>query len=806
MKISLNWLKQYIDITETPDQLAHILTMTGLEVEGYEVLETIKGGLKGLVIGEVVECAKHPNADKLSVTKVDVGIGSPLPIVCGAPNVAAGQKVVVATVGATLYANGSTEGFTIKQAKIRGEVSEGMICAEDEIGIGSSHDGIMVLDTILPNGAPANEYFKIENDVVFEIGLTPNRGDAASHIGVARDIRAVLKRDMRWPEINTFKADNHSSKVEVTVQETTGCPRYSGVSISNVTIAESPDWLKNRLLSIGQTPINNVVDVTNFILHELGQPLHSFDADKIQGHHVIVKTLTKGTSFVTLDGKDRKLESSDLMICDEKGGMCIAGVFGGIDSGISENTKNIFLESAYFAPDYVRKTSQIHALKTDSAFRFERGTDPWQTVYALKRAALLIREIAGGEISSEIIDIYPNEIKPAHIPMKFRDIHRLIGKKLDVLEITNILNRLDIDSLHTDNDGFVAIVPPYRNDVTRPADIVEEILRVYGYENVELKEHIGSEFMADFPEVTMENNQLKASGLLVDNGFFEISTNSLTKAAHTINAGGFDATHNVEILNKLSEDLGVLRQTLVFTGLEVVAHNLNRKQANLRLFEFGKEYKKANGKYIERDVLALWMTGEDHRESWVSKSRPLEFHDLSGMVVKLITKFANGNLKTSAISDAVFTYGLGFAINGDEVAKAGLLHKKLCHNVDIDALVFYAEIDFNRLLLHAKAGFNVEEISRFPEVRRDLSLVLDKKVSFEQVREVAEDGEFSGLLVDINVFDYYVGEKIEKDKKAYALSFILQDKTKTLTDNVIDKIMQRMMTKFETKLGAVIRQ
>ncbi|MDZ7608873.1 MAG: phenylalanine--tRNA ligase subunit beta [Cyclobacteriaceae bacterium] len=806
MKISLNWLKQYIDITETPDQLAHLLTMTGLEVEGFEVLETIKGGLKGLVIGEVLECAKHPNADKLSVTKVDVGAGNVLPIVCGAPNVAVGQKVVVATVGTTLYPSGSNEGFTIKQAKIRGEVSEGMICAEDEIGIGTSHDGIMILDTNLPNGTPANEHFHIENDVVFEIGLTPNRGDAASHIGIARDLRAVLNRDISWPDISGFKADNQSSKTMVTVEEAAGCPRYSGLSISNVTISESPEWLKNRLLSIGQTPINNVVDVTNFILHELGQPLHSFDADKIHGDHVIVKTLSQGTPFVTLDGKERKLNSSDLMICDVSGGMCIAGVFGGIDSGISDKTKNIFLESAYFSPDYVRKTSQTHALKTDSAFRFERGTDPWKTVYALKRAALLIREVAGGEISSDIIDIYPHEIMPVRIPMKFQNIHRLIGKKLSDTEIYDILGRLDIECVDRDDSGFLAVVPPYRYDVTRPADVVEEILRIYGYENVELKNHIGSDFMADFPEVTIENNQLKASGLLVDNGFFEISTNSLSQAAYTLNTTGFNAAENVEILNKLSEDLGVLRQTLLFTGLEVVAHNLNRKQLNLRLFEFGKEYKKSSGKYTEKDVLALWMAGEDHRESWMAKSRPLEFHDLSTIVLKLISKFTRGKIKTSAISDPAFTYGLGFSIEGHEVAKAGLLQKKICSAVDIDAFVFYAEIDFNGLLLHTKDRLNVEEISKFPEVRRDLSLVLDKKVSFEQVREVAEDGEFSSLLVDINVFDYYVGEKIEKDKKAYALSFILQDKTKTLTDNIIDKIMQRMMEKFESKLGAVIRQ
>ena len=806
MKISLNWLKQYINIKETPDQLAHMLTMTGLEVEGYEVLETIKGGLKGLVIGEVLECSKHPNADKLNITKVDIGSGGIVPIVCGAPNVATGQKVVVATVGTTLFPMGSSEGFMIKQAKIRGEASEGMICAEDEIGIGTSHDGIIVLETNLTNGTPANDYFKVENDVVFEIGLTPNRGDAASHIGVARDIRAVLNREVNWPDINRFKVDNHSSKIKVSVEDVKGCPRYSGVSISNVTIGESPEWLKNRLTSIGQTPINNVVDVTNFILHEMGQPLHSFDADKIHGGRVIVKTLPQDSSFVTLDEKERKLNITDLMICDEKGGMCIAGVFGGIDSGISENTKNIFLESAYFSPDYVRKTSLSHGLKTDSAFRFERGTDPGRTVYALKRAALLIKEVAGGEISSDVIDIYASEIQPIQIPMKFEYIDRLIGKKLGKEEIYSILGRLDIKVELKEDAGFVAIAPPYRYDVTRPADVIEEILRIYGYENVDLRDYIGSDYMADFPEVTIESNQLKASELLADNGFFEISTNSLIKPGYSHMPGIFDEVNNVEILNKLSEDLGVLRQSLLFTGLEVIAHNRNRKQLNLRLFEFGKEYRKIAGKYSEKDVLSLWMTGEDHRESWISRSRPLEFHDLSDIVLKLIKKFTDGNLKSNVISNPIFNYGVSLNLDGQEVAKAGLLNKKTCSMVDIDELIFYAEIDFNGLLKHAKAGFTVEEISKFPEVRRDLSLVLDKKVSFEQVREVAEDGEFSELLIDINVFDYYVGEKIEKDKKAYALSFILQDKTKTLTDSVIDKIMQRMMAKFESKLGAVIRQ
>jgi phenylalanyl-tRNA synthetase beta chain len=779
--------------------------MTGLEVESLERVETVKGGLKDVVIGEVLECSKHPDADKLSVTKVDVGEGTPLPIVCGAPNVAVGQKVVVAKVGATLYPAGS-EGFKIKKAKIRGEVSEGMICAEDELGLGTNHDGIMVLDTTLPTGTPASQYFNIEDDVVLEIGLTPNRSDATSHIGVARDLRAVLKRGIKWPDVSEFKVDNHTSGITVTVEDRAGCPRYSGVSISNITIKESPDWLKNKLLSIGQSPINNVVDVTNFILHELGQPLHAFDADKIQGGKVIVRTLPQGSKFVTLDEKERKLFDSDLMICDENGGMCIAGVFGGIESGVTDHTKNIFLESAYFSPDYIRKTSLVHGLKTDSAFRFERGTDPLNTVFALKRAAILITKLAGGQISSDVIDIYPGEIKPLPVKMKYRNIERLIGKKLSSDTIFEILQNLDIEVVEKSDIGFTALVPPYRADVTREADVVEEILRIYGYENIELNDFISSDFLAEFPERTTEATQLKASNMLVDNGFFEISTNSLTRPLYSEKTPSIQADENVVILNKLSEDLGVLRQTLLFSGLEVVAHNINRKQFNLKLFEFGTVYKKRDAGYQEKNILSLWLTGQKHKESWLSKNNPVEFHDLSAVVIKLIQKFTDAEYQSDFLKEEIFRYGLTIRINGKHVAKLGLLNKSITNVLDILQEVFYAEVDFEGLLSIAKTGLNVEEISKFPEVRRDLSLVLDKSVTFEQVREVANDREFSGVLTDINVFDYYVGEKIEKEKKAYALSFILQDKNKTLNDKVIDGIMNRLMRKFETKLGAVIRQ
>ncbi len=807
MKISFNWLKDYIEINESPDHIADILTKTGLEVEGMERVEAVKGGLEGVVVGEVLECERHPNADKLSITKVDVGEGGLLSIVCGAPNVAAGQKVLVAKVGTTLYPPGAEEGFKLKRVKIRGEVSEGMICAEDELGLGTSHDGIMVLDTDKPNGTPAHELFDLEDDYVFEIGLTPNRADGTSHIGVARDLKAVFKREVKWPDVSAFKPDNNNSRITVTVENHEACPRYSGVTISNINIRESPDWLKKRLEAIGQAPINNVVDITNFILHEMGQPLHSFDADKIRGGKVIVKTLPEGTKFVTLDEEERKLSARDLMICDEEGGMCIAGVFGGIESGISESTKNVFLESAYFSPDYVRRTSLKHGLKTDSAFRFERGTDPWRTVYALKRAALMIKELAGGEISSDIIDVYPEEIKPYEILMKFKNIDRLIGKRIERERIFEILEYLDIKVEQVTEEGFEAVVPPYRVDVTREADVVEEILRIYGYDNIELKNVISSDYLAEFPPDSPEANLLKAADLLVSNGFYEINTNSLTKPSYAEDTPSLDPGKNVVILNKLSEDLGVLRQTLLFSGLEVLAHNINRKQVDLKLFEFGTVYRKSGSRvYDERSLLALWMTGHDHKESWLEENRPVIFHDLSAIIIKLIQKFSDKDYKSEYLDDGMFQYGLSISLDGVHVAKLGLLHKNILKQVSVEQDVFYAELDFQGLQSIGMEAFNVEEISKFPEVRRDLSLVLDKSVTFEQIREIIQNREFSGILRDINVFDYYVGEKIEKDKKAYALSFILQDKTRTLTDKVIDMIMTRLMKKFETELGAVIRK
>ncbi|HEY5823200.1 MAG TPA: phenylalanine--tRNA ligase subunit beta, partial [Cyclobacteriaceae bacterium] len=569
MKISYNWLKQYIDIPESAEEIGKVLTSTGLEVESVEAHETVKGGLKGLVIGEVLTCIKHPGADKLSITTVDVGGEKPSQIVCGASNVAAGQKVVVATPGTTIYPT-KGEPFTIKLAKIRGEQSEGMICAEDEIGLGESHAGIIVLNTTVANGTSAAEFFKIESDYVLEIGLTPNRADAASHMGTARDIKAATKRELKWPSVDSFKVDNQKLSIPVTVDNTEACPRYSAVTISGITVKESPAWLKNRLHSIGLTPINNIVDITNFICHELGQPLHAFDADEIDGKKVIVKTLPAGTKFKTLDGKERTLSGSDLMICNGNSeGMCIAGVFGGIKSGISDKTKNIFLESAYFSPQYIRKTGMHHQLKTDASFRYERGTDPNITPYALKRAALLIKELAGGEISSEIIDAYPTKIEDRVFEVKDKNVNRLIGKVLSREVIFGILERLDIRISDKKEDSFTVSVPPYRVDVTHQADIVEEILRVYGLNNIELSSVAGTDYISGFPVKDVTKYKRTIGELLVSNGYYEILTNSLTNIAYQQKQNLKFEGEPVEILNKLSEEQGILRQTMLFTGLEV---------------------------------------------------------------------------------------------------------------------------------------------------------------------------------------------------------------------------------------------
>lgn len=816
MKISYNWLKQYIDIPESAEEIGKTLTSTGLEVESVEPFETVRGGLKGLVIGEVLTCAKHPNADKLSVTTVDVGGEQPLRIVCGAPNVAAGQRVVVATPGTTVHPF-KGEPFAIKTAKIRGEQSEGMICAEDEIGIGESHAGIIVLSTTVPNGTLAAEFFNIQSDYVIEIGLTPNRADAASHIGVARDIKAAKKRALKLPSVESFKTDNISLSIPVTVENSEACPRYSALTISGVTIGESPDWLKNKLKSIGLSTINNIVDITNFVLHETGQPLHAFDAEQITGKKVLVRTLPSGTKFKTLDDKERTLTANDLMICNaEEGlpagqaGMCIAGVFGGVKSGISEKTSAIFLESACFSPQYIRKTGMHHGLKTDASFRFERGTDPNMTVYALKRAALLIKEIAGGQISSEIVDVYPTKVENRIIEIKDKNVTRLIGKAIQREEIFLILESLDIKVSDKKEDRFNVSVPPYRVDVLQEADIVEEILRIYGFNNIELSEIAGTDYLASFPEKDIDKYKKSVSEMLVANGFYEILTNSLTNAAYQqkykLSFGG----EPVEILNKLSEEQGILRQTMLFTGLEVCSYNINRKQKDLKLYEFGKIYWKNTAsespqKYFEEERLALYITGNFETENWQNKTRAITYYDLAQQVAHVLQKSSVENIKQEQLIDPLFDYGMKILKGTKEIGKVGKVKTALVKDFGIKQEIFYADLNTALLFKGANPKFVIQEVTKFPEVRRDLSLVLDKQVTFSEIKEMVLATE-KRLIKDIIAFDVYEGDKIPEGKKAYALGFTLLDENKTLTDEDIDKTMARLMEAFEGKMGAIIRK
>jgi phenylalanyl-tRNA synthetase beta chain len=804
MKISYNWLKEYMHLEENAQEIANLLTRSGLEVESVERIESIKGGLEGVVIGEVLTCRKHPEADKLSLTTVNIGNDTVVPIVCGAANVASGQKVVVATVGATLYP-GEGEPFKIKKAKIRGEVSEGMICAEDEIGVGTSHAGIMVLDTDLPNGTPAVRYFNLEPDYVLEIGLTPNRADAASHIGVLRDLKAILHREYHLPAVDAFAANPTGNPVEIIVENTQAAPRYSGLTLTGLTVQDSPDWLKKRLEAIGLHPINNVVDITNYVLHETGQPLHAFDLAQVTGNKVVVKTLPQGTPFVTLDGQERKLYDTDLMICNAEEPMCIAGVFGGIKSGVTAETKAIFLESACFSPAYIRKTSQRHALKTDASFRFERGTDPNITVYSLKRAALLIQQLAGGVVSSDVIDIYPQPVNDFEVTLTYKNTNRLIGKVLDKQTIKTILTNLDINITEETGEALQLRIPPYRVDVQREADVIEEILRIYGYDNIEIPDRLHTSYLAEFPATDKNKLQSKITALLADNGFYEIITNSLTKPLYTEKFTSVAKGQNVEILNKLSEDLGVLRQTLLFSGMEVLAYNINRRQKELKLFEFGTTYHKAEGKYVENARLALFVTGDKQAENWQQKARGVDFHDLASAVHKLLLRMNVKHTESKETEEAIFAYGLCYKINNRDVVNLGLLQPAVSKFMDIKGQVYYADIDWAYLIKQYSASVSVAEVPRFPEVRRDLSLVIDKSVSFKTIKQLAMAQE-RRLLKSVNVFDVYEGENIGADKKSYSVSFVLQDENATLTDVVIDKTMQRLMQAFEKELNAVIRK
>ena len=815
MKISYNWLRNYINTDLSPEKIGVILTNIGLEVESIEQFQSVKGGLEGIVVGKVVECSKHPDADKLSLTKVDIGTGELLPIVCGAPNVAAGQTVAVATIGTKLYFN--DEEITIKKGKIRGQESYGMICAEDEMGLGKSHEGIMILNSNTKIGTLANEYFKVENDFVFEIGLTPNRVDASSHIGVARDLAAWLSQTSEIsytkPSVEGFKTDNQNNTIPVEIENTKACHRYAGVSISGIEIKESPEWLKNRLKAIGLKPINNVVDITNFVLHETGQPLHAFDADQIEGKKVIVKTLQNGTKFTTLDEQVRELSNEDLMICNTKEGMCIGGVFGGLKSGVTEVTKNIFLESAYFNPVYVRKTSKRHALQTDSSFRFERGVDPNNTIYALKRAAMLIKELAGGSISSEIIDVYPEKINNHKVTVLYKHIDRLIGKKIEQDQIKKILKSLEIQIINEHADGLVLDVPAYRVDVTREADVIEEILRIYGYNNVETTDSVKSTLSyAPKPDTNKWKNII--SDLLSNKGFNEAMSNSLTKAEYYEKLKPFDSENTVKILNPLSTDLNAMRQSLLYGGLESVIYNENRKNQNLKLYEFGNCYslvsKNYNGnnlsKYHEESHLALFISGDKKAINWNSPAVKTDFYQLKSYVEIILTRlgFKTEALKQFEIENDIFAYGLSYKMGENQLVEFGLLTKEIRKAFDIENEVYYADFSWNMLMRFLPAAKQFTSIAKYPEVKRDLALLVDRKITFGSIRELAYKTE-KQLLQSVSIFDIYEGDKLGADKKSYAVSFILQDEHKTLTDNQIDKIMSKLMQTYQRELGATIR-
>lgn len=822
MQISYRWLQDYIQTDLSPEKLATILTSIGLEVESLNPWSPVKGGLDGFVIGEVLTCQKHPDADKLSITTVNIGENEPLGIVCGAPNVAAGQKVVVATIGTTIYMN--HDSFVIKKAKIRGVESAGMICAEDELGLGSSHDSIMVLDASAIPGTPAKKYFSIETDYIFEIGLTPNRIDAASHIGVARDLAAYLsvntsdfskEKYFQLPSVDAFAVDNHNRPVEIVVENTEACPRYAGLTISGVKIGPSPAWLQNRLRAIGLSPINNVVDATNYVLHEMAQPLHAFDADAIIGDKVIVRTMAEGTSFITLDGVERKLAASDLMICNAENGMCIGGVFGGQTSGITEQTTNIFLESAYFNPVYIRRTAKRHGLNTDASFRFERGIDPNNTVYALKRAAMLIKEVAGGHISSDITDIYPQPVAPCRMELIYRHVNKLIGQEIDPLIIKSILEALDIIIESRTAYAMVIKIPPYRVDVQREADVVEEILRIYGYNNIDISNELHST-LSYSQKPDREHVVNVASDFLSSCGFNEIMSNSLTKTSYYQDSESFKAEHCINILNPLSQDLGCLRQTLLFGGLEAVIYNTNRKNPDLKLYEFGNCYfsepehpEQILPGYNEQQHLALFLTGNKTTGNWTSSEQPATFYSLKAYVENICKRLGIdiSSLKITEIQkNDVFADGISYAAKKTLLVEAGSVNPKLLKQFDIKMPVYYADFRWDAMMqLLGKTKISYVDIPRFPEVRRDLSLLVDKQVRFAEICDVARRTEHK-LLKNINLFDVYEGEKIENGKKSYAVSFVLQDIEQTLTDKQIDKAMQRIADAIKKETGAQVRQ
>ena len=811
MRISLDWLKTLIPTDKPAAEIGALLTGSGLEVESAEELESIPGGLRGVVLGTVLTCERHPDADKLSLTTVDVGDGTPRQIVCGASNVAADQRVVVALEGAMLYpAQG--EPFKIKKSKIRGAASEGMICAEDEIGLGQSHAGIMVLETELPNGTPAAEYFGLGSDTVYEIGLTPNRADAASHYGVARELRALLRQPCHLPDVSGFVApESAASNIGVMIEDTEACPRYAGLLLENVHVGPSPEWLQRRLRSIGLSPINNVVDVTNFVLHELGQPLHAFDADHITGRLIRVKRAEAGEKFVTLDGVERRLKAEDLVIADANGApMALAGVFGGKTSGVSEGTTRVFLESAYFGPAAVRRTSQTHGLKTDASFRFERGTDPNMVLVALRRAALLLQEVAGATVAAPVVDEYPAPVLPATIRLRLPRVARLVGQYIAPERIRQILEDLDIEITEEnpdagDQDTWTLTVPPHKVDVTREADVIEEILRIYGYNNVALRPNNSASFLAKFPNPDPEVTRVKIASLLSGQGFSEILTNSLTNSLYFEKEGETDNSL-VRILNYNSVDLNVMRPTLLHSGLEIIRHNLNRRQRDLKLYEFGKTYaQNENGKYHEKNKLVLYLTGNADGETWQHKSEKAAFHNLAGAVQQVLAALGFGGAASQPVQHEYLAGGLTLLVHNQPVAQLGAVAASVLKRLDVTQPVWYAELDWDALSKKYKPTLVARELSKFPEVRRDLSLVVDSAVTFDQLRQIAQRTE-KKLLQSINVFDVYAGENLGAGKKSYSVSFTLQDYSQTLSEQAIDQVMQKLIQQFEKQAGALIRK
>jgi len=820
MNISYKWLKEYVDFDLAPQEVCDVLTSTGLEVDALEEVQSIKGGLKGLYVGQVLTCEVHPNSDHLHVTTVDLGRENPSQIVCGAPNVAAGQKVIVADLGCVLY-DGDKE-FVIKKSKLRGVESNGMICAEDEIGVGTSHDGIIVLPADAQVGQPAAEYYNLESDWLIEVDITPNRADALSHYGVARDLYAWLKQNgypasLHRPSCDAFGVDNHELPIKVTIENTEACKRYACLSITGCEVKESPEWLQNKLRTIGLRPINNIVDITNYIMMAYGQPMHCFDADMVTGHEIVVRTQPEGTKFVTLDGEEHLLGEHDLSICNAEEPMCIAGIFGGKGSGTYETTRNIVLESAYFHPTWIRKSARRHALSTDSSFRFERGIDPNGVVYALKQAAILCKELAGGTVSMEIEDVYPSPVENVKVALEYDYVNTLIGKEIPADTVKNICESLEMELVAESAAGIEVVVPAYRVDVLRPCDVAEDILRIYGYNNVEIPTQLKGSLVIKGEEDEKHKLANLVGEQLVGCGFNEILNNSLTKGAYYAGLDRYKEEYSVKIMNPLSTDLNVMRQTLLFGGLESIAHNANRKSANLRFFEFGNVYhldpQKQNTEnpmaaYTEEYHLGLWLTGKRVEGSWAHPDEDMTFHELSAYVENILRRAGvrQGMLVRKKSTNDIFSAGILMENRGGkQVLEMGVLSKKIQKQADIDNAVFYAEINWAALMkVIRKNQVLYTEISKYPSVSRDLALLLDNSIEFAAIEEVARQTE-KKLLKKVELFDVYEGKNLPDGKKSYAVNFILQDETKTLNDKQIDAVMQKLVSSLKSKLNAELR-